>query len=55
MAEDPADKHEKIIRHFFEILKIEHQFYSIIKKQPMLLIGEKNLCNALKKVLEPKG
>lgn len=46
---NPADK---IIEGFFNNLKIEHQYYSIQSKQPVFLIGEKDLYLAIKKALE---
>ena len=52
MNQDPAEYSEKIIKEIFENLKIENQFYSIMLKQPVLLIGEKNLFNAIKEAVE---
>lgn len=43
---------EKIIEDFFNNLKLENQYYSRQLKQPVFLIGEKNLYDAIKLALE---
>jgi len=49
MVQDPADK---IIEEFFNSLKIEHQYYSVLLNQPVFLIGEKSLYKAVKLAIE---
>ena len=49
MSENPA---EKIIEDFFNNLQIKNHYYSIQAKQPIFLVGEKELYEAIKKALE---
>jgi len=49
MVNDPAGNG---IDEFFRNLKVQHRYYSIQQKQPILLIGEKDLYEAIKKALE---
>lgn len=50
--EDPAENINILINEFFNNLKVEHQYYSVQLKQPVLLIGEKNLHKAIKETIE---
>lgn len=52
MSQDPADSENKIIEDFFENLKVENQYYSKQLRQPVLLIGEKNLYKSVKEAIE---
>ena len=49
MSENPADKY---IEEFFSDLKVENSYYSLQLKQPVFLIGEKNLYEAVKQLVE---
>jgi hypothetical protein len=49
MKENPA---EKIINDFFKNLDIENQFYSKRLGQPVFLIGEDKLYNAIEKAIK---
>lgn len=42
---------EKIIEDFFKNLKIENKYYSLQLKQPVFLVGEKYLYEAVKKIV----
>ena len=48
MGKHPADS---IIEDFFKNLKVHQQYYSVQQKQPILLIGEKDLYLAIKTCL----
>ncbi len=43
---------KQLIEEFFKNLEIENQYYSVKLKQPVFLIGEKKLYDALKKAAE---
>lgn len=49
MSENPASR---VIEDFFNNLQVKSQYYSIQAKQPVFLIGEKELYEAIKKALE---
>jgi len=49
MSENPVDK---FIESFFNNLKVKNKYYSIQAKQPIFLIGEKDLHLAIRKTLE---
>jgi len=41
-----------LIEDFFKNLVVQNQYYSVQKKQPILLIGEKDLYKAIKEAVE---
>ncbi len=49
MEGNPASS---LIEEFFSSLKIQSQYYSSSLKQPVFLIGEKDLYEAIKKVVD---
>jgi len=50
---NPADENslDNVIEEFFNQLVIQHQYYSVQSKQPILLIGEKDLYKAIKEAI----
>jgi hypothetical protein len=46
------DNLNEIIEEFFNLLRIESQYYSKQLKQPILLIGEKHLYETIKQTIK---
>lgn len=43
---------DNLVEEFFNQLVIQHQYYSVQSKQPILLVGEKDLYKAIKEAIE---
>ena len=43
---------EELIGEFFSGLKVANRYYSIQEKQPVLMLGEKTLYEAVKRIIE---